>query len=204
MSWGGSEFSTEAGNDAHFTHQGIVYFAASGDTGGATIYPGVSPNVVSAGGTRINRDAAGRFVSETGWSGSGGGPSKYEPRPGYQDVIQTIVNNARGVPDYSFDGDPNSGVSVYDSTSCQGISGWLVFGGTSVSSPALAGIVNSAGSNTSSAAELSLLYMGVTNNGSTISANFRDILSGTAGSFSAKAGWDFVTGIGSTITLIGK
>jgi subtilase family serine protease len=205
MSWGGSEFSSEAGNDAHFTHAGIVYFAASGDTGGATIYPGVSPNVVSAGGTRINRDASGNFVSETGWSGSGGGPSKYESRPGYQDIIQTIVNNARGVPDYSFDADPNSGVSVYDSTSCRGSSGWLVFGGTSVASPSLSGIVNSAGSNTSSTAELSLLYMSVTNNGSMITgSNFRDILSGTAGSFSAKTGWDFVTGIGSTITLSGK
>src|SRR6266567_704218 len=42
MSWGGSEFSSEASNDGHFTHQGIVYFAASGDTGGKTIYPGVS------------------------------------------------------------------------------------------------------------------------------------------------------------------
>jgi subtilase family serine protease len=205
MSWGGSEFSSEAANDGHFTHPGIVYFAASGDTGGATIYPGVSPNVVSAGGTRINRDASGNFVSETGWSGSGGGRSKYEPRPSYQDIIQTIVNNARGVPDYSFDADPNSGVSVYDSTSCRGISGWLVFGGTSVASPALAGIINSAGSNTTSTAELSMLYQSVVNNGSTInSANFRDILIGTAGSFSAKAGWDFVTGIGSTNTLSGK
>src|SRR6266511_2421164 len=81
MSWGGSEFSSEASNDGHFTHQGIVYLAASGDTGGATIYPGVSPNVVSAGGTRINRNASGDFLSETGWSGSGGGPSKYEFRP---------------------------------------------------------------------------------------------------------------------------
>jgi len=205
MSWGGSEFSSEAGNDSHFTHPGIVYFAASGDTGGATIYPGVSPNVVSAGGTRINRDNAGNFLSETGWSGSGGGPSKYELRPSYQDIIQTIVGNARGVPDYSFDADPNTGVSVFDSTSCQGISGWLVFGGTSVSSPSLAGIVNSAGSNTSSTAELSLLYQSVGNNGSMInSSNFRDILSGTAGSFSAMTGWDFVTGIGSTITLSGK
>jgi kumamolisin len=80
-----------------------------------------------------------------------------------------------------------------------------VFGGTSVASPSLSGIVNSAGSNTSSTAELSTLYQSVSNNGLTInSANFRDILSGTAGSFSAKAGWDFVTGIGSTITLSGK
>ena len=205
MSWGGSEFSSEASNDGHFTHPGIVYFAASGDTGGATIYPGVSPNVVAAGGTRINRNGAGAFVSETGWSGSGGGPSKYESRPAYQDIIQTIVGGARGVPDYSFDADPNSGVSVYDSTSCKGVGGWMVFGGTSVASPALSGIVNSAGSNTSSAAELSLLYQGVGNNGLTInSTNFRDILSGTAGSFSGKTGWDFVTGIGSTLTLSGK
>jgi kumamolisin len=205
MSWGGSEFSSETDYDSHFTQPGIVYFAASGDTGGATIYPGVSPNVVSAGGTRINRDAQGHFLSETGWSGSGGGPSKYELRPGYQDIIQAIVGSARGVPDYSFDADPNTGVSVYDSTACKGISGWLVFGGTSVSSPSLAGIVNSAGSNTSSTAELGLLYQAVTNNGLTInSSTFRDILTGTAGSFTAKTGWDFVTGIGSTLTLSGK
>ncbi len=205
MSWGGSEFSSETGYDSHFTQPAIVYFAASGDTGGATIYPGVSPRVVAAGGTRINRNAQGTFLSETGWSGSGGGPSKYEPRPAYQDVIQTIVGNARGVPDYSFDADPQTGVSVYDSTACKGISGWLVFGGTSVSSPSLAGIVNSAGSNTSSTAELDMLYQGVTNNGLTINGTtFRDILTGTAGSFTAKTGWDFVTGIGSTLTLSGK
>jgi subtilase family serine protease len=205
MSWGGSEFSSETANDRHFTTPGIVYFAASGDTGGATIYPGVSPNVIAAGGTRINRDASGNFVSETGWSGSGGGPSKYESRPAYQDIIQTIVGGKRGVPDYSFDADPSTGVSVYDSTSCSGNSGWLVFGGTSVSSPSLSGIVNSAGSNTSTAAELLMLYQSVSNNGLTINSSyFRDPLSGTAGSFSAKTGWDFVTGIGSTITLSGK
>ena len=205
MSWGGSEFSSEATNDSHFTTSGIVYVASSGDTGGATIYPSVSPRVVAAGGTRINRDTKGLFVSETGWSGSGGGSSKYEPRPAYQDVIQSIVGNARGVPDYSFDADPQTGVSVYDSTSCKGSAGWMVFGGTSVSSPSLAGIINSAGSNTSSAAELTMLYQAVTNNGLTInSTTFRDILSGTAGSFTAKTGWDFVTGIGSTLTLSGK
>jgi kumamolisin len=205
MSWGGSEFSGEAANDGHLATPGIVYFASSGDTGGVTIYPGVSPNVVSAGGTRINRDGGGNFLSETGWSGSGGGPSSFEPRPSYQDGIQPIVGTHRGVPDYSFDADPNTGVSVYDSTRCQGASGWLVFGGTSVSSPSLAGIVNSAGSNTSSAAELSLLYGSVSNGGATINgANFRDILTGTAGSFTARAGWDFVTGIGSTNGITGK
>src|SRR5712691_10918856 len=78
MSWGGSEFSSETSYDSHFLAPGIVYFASSGDTGGVTIYPGVSPNVVSAGGTQINRDGAGNFLSETGWSGSGGGVSAFE------------------------------------------------------------------------------------------------------------------------------
>ncbi|MFY9583396.1 MAG: S53 family peptidase [Candidatus Acidiferrales bacterium] len=200
MSWGGSEFSTEASSDSHFTTPRVVYFAASGDTGGQRIYPGVSPNVVSAGGTTINRDSSGNFVSETGWSGSGGGPSKYESRPSYQDGIAAIVGTQRGAPDFSFDADPNSGVSVYDSTPCQGLSGWLVFGGTSVSSPSLAGIVNLAGHfQSNSASELSTIY---SNLGT--ASDFRDIVLGTAGSFNATTGWDFVTGVGSNQGLNGK
>ena len=199
MSWGGSEFSSETGYDSHFTTSNIVYFASSGDTGGVTIYPGVSPNVVSAGGTTIHRDSSGNFTGETGWSGSGGGPSKYEPRPGYQLGVSAIVGSQRGVPDFSFDADPNSGVSVYDSTSCQGMSGWLVFGGTSVASPSLAGIVNLAGSFASNSnTELTTIYGGLG------SGNFRDIVSGTAGSFSAAMGWDFVTGVGSNQGLSSK
>src|SRR5713101_2007114 len=200
MSWGGSEFSTEASSDSHFTAPRVVYFAASGDTGGQRIYPGVSPNVVSAGGTTINRDSSGNFVSETGWSGSGGGPSKYESRPSYQDGIAAIVGTQRGAPDFSFDADPNSGVSVYDSTPCQGLSGWLVFGGTSVSSPSLAGIVNLAGHfYSNSASELSTIYINLGT-----ATDFRDIVSGTAGSFNATTGWDFVTGVGSNQGLNGK
>ncbi len=204
MSWGGGEFSSEASSDSHMTHAGVVYFASSGDTGGATIYPGVSPNVVSAGGTRINRDAAGAFVSETGWSGSGGGPSTFEPRPAYQTVVANIVGTQRGAPDFSFDADPATGVSVFDSTPCQGLSGWLVFGGTSVSSPSLSGIVNLAASRlggifaANTAAELTNIYANLG------TANFRDIVSGTAGTFSAGPGWDFVTGVGSNQGLVGK
>ena len=200
MSWGGSEFSSEAKYDSHFTIPGIVYFAASGDTGGKTIYPGVSPNVVSAGGTTVRRDANGNFLSETGWSGSGGGKSLYENRPSYQNGIISVVGAKRGVPDFSFDADPNSGVSVYDSTSCQGVSEWLVFGGTSVASPALAGIVNLAGHfYASSNTELTTIYSNMST-----SSDFRDITSGTAGSFNATTGWDFVTGVGSNQGTNGK
>ncbi len=200
MSWGGSEFWSEAYYDNRFVKSGVVFFAASGDTGGVTMYPAVSPNVIAAGGTRINRDYTGKFLSETAWSGTGGGASAYEPRPGYQGIISNITGSRRGVPDLSFDADPASGVSVYDSTACQGYSGWMVFGGTSVAAPSLAGIVNSAGHFfPSTAAELSTIYQNLGNG-----TVFRDITSGTAGSNAAGPGWDYVTGVGSNQGLNGK
>jgi kumamolisin len=200
MSWGGSEFNGESSFDSHFTKTGVVYFAASGDTGGVTIYPGTSPNVVSAGGTSVNRNSSGAFVSETGWSGSGGGASRYEAKPNYQSGIPGTSSTHRSVPDFSFDANPSTGVAVYDSTSCQGLSGWLVFGGTSVASPSLAGIVNLAGHHFgSTSAELSVIYTNYTNGN-----DFRDITSGRAGRNNCGPGYDLVTGVGSNKGLNGK
>lgn len=200
MSWGGSEFSLESSFDSHFQHDGVVYFAASGDTGGVNIYPSVSPFVVSAGGTTVNRDANGNFLSETGWSGSGGGPSQFESKPSYQSGIPGTSTTQRSAPDFSFDADPNSGVSVYDTTSCHGLSGWLVFGGTSVSTPSLAGIVNLSGSFfVDSIAELTTIYSNYTN-----AKDFRDITAGSAGPFKCSPGYDFVTGVGSDQGTQGK
>src|SRR5205085_1780918 len=160
------------------TTPGIVYFASAGDTGAVTIYPSASPNVVSAGGTKINRDGSGNFTSETAWSGSGGGPSKFEARPTYQSVVSNIVGNTRGTPDMSFDSDPNSGVSVFAPACSTPGSTWLVFGGTSVASPSLAGIVNLAGHFfSSSSLELSTVYADLGNG-----SDYRDITSGTASS----------------------
>src|SRR5262249_43067349 len=157
-----------------------------GDTGGQTIYPGTSPFVVSAGGTSLQVDAAGNRLGETGWNGSGGGQSVYESRPSYQNGVSAIVGSARRGPGRAFDADPAPGVSVYDSTSCQGLSGWLVFGGTSVASPSLAGIVSSAGHALSSTDELTQVYGSVSNGGGTINpVNFFDITGGTAGAFTA-------------------
>jgi len=210
MSWGASEFSFETLFDIFLAPasvggvapNGVVFFAASGDTGGHTIWPGVSPYVVSAGGTTINR-LSGNFQSETGWSGSGGGRSTYESRPHYQDILVKLVGSHRGSPDFSFDSDPHSGVSVYDSTPCNGLSGWLVFGGTSVSAQALAGIVNLAGHfHTDTDTELSTIYANYSS--SNYHNDFRDIVSGTAGSFHCTVGWDFVTGVGSDQGTAGK
>jgi len=202
-SWGGSEFLGERSFDGAFrTRSGIVYFASSGDTGGKTTYPAVSPYVIAAGGTSLHSISP---VDETAWSDSGGGRSKYEPRPSYQNGIQGLTGTARGVPDFSAVADPATGVSVYDSTPCGGMSGWMVFGGTSVSSPVLAGIVNLADHvipSTTTFSELTRIYTAAAIAGT--SPDFRDIESGTAGTFNALTGWDFTTGVGSNIGLSGK
>ena len=208
MSWGGSEFSGETADDSSFTGAGVTYFASSGDTGGVVIWPSASPNVVSAGGTSVNRDPSnGNFTNETTWSGTGGGPSQYEGTPSYQDGI-SLVGTARGTPDFSFDANPATGVSVYDSTSYQGLSGWLAFGGTSVASPSLAGIVNLADKFNFGQGEQTLIYntyFGANASSCTYGDAFNDITSGPqSGSYSAGPGWDFTTGVGSNIGLCGK
>jgi len=200
MSWSGGETGGEINLDSHFTAPGVVYFASSGDTGGVVGWPSTSPNVVSAGGTQVNR-SNGNFTNETGWSGSGGGPSTVEPRPSYQDAIQNIVGTHRGTPDFSYDASPISGASVYNtSTASCGANQWFVVGGTSLSSPALAGVVNSAHKfKANTKAENTLIYKNLGN-----AAVFTDITSGHAGQYSAGPGWDFVTGVGTDIGKKGK
>jgi subtilase family serine protease len=217
MSWGGSEFSTEKTYDSYFNQSTVVYMAAAGDTGGEVSYPSASPDVISAGGTTLEfsstTQSAPTFTSEIGWSDGGGGPSKYESVPSYQSSISgisSLVGSKRGTPDVSFDADPNSGVSVYESTAYEGESGWWVVGGTSVSTPSLAGIFNAAAHSYGSS-EHSTIYSHYASTptsdygtSSYMSSDFRDITSGKAGKYSAGLGWDFVTGVGSPLTYTGK
>jgi subtilase family serine protease len=198
-SWGGSEFSSETAYDSHFVKAGVVFLASAGDYPG-TSWPGTSPNVVSAGGTTVRRSAStANLVTEAPWDSAGGGISPVEARPSYQNGISSIVGKYRGVPDLSFDSNPVTGVWVYDTN----LYGWNIVGGTSVASPALAGIINSAGSfYASSNAELTAIYgkLGV-------AADFNDITTGYCGpyaGYSAANGWDFCTGVGSTMGLAGK
>jgi len=194
MSWGFAEFAGELTNDGHFQHDGIVYVAASGDAA-QNSYPSVSSFVVSAGGTSVNRDSGGNFVSETAWSNSGGGVSQYELKPTYQNGIAGTDAMFRTTPDFAFDADPSTGVAAY-STCCKpvgscGLNGWAVVGGTSVSAPALAGIINLAGNfYLNSSMELSTIYGNIGN-----SSDFRDI---------PPVGYDIKTGVGSNQGLSGK
>jgi kumamolisin len=201
-SWGGGEFPEEVLYDAYFHTPGVVYFASTGD-GPGVIWPSTSPNVVAAGGTSISRNPfTGSFIAETAWVDTGGGVSEFEPRPGYQDDIASIVGPARGVPDLSFDANPTTGVWVYDSTPFEGFTGWWIVGGTSVSSPSLAGIVNSAGKfRHSSYRELVTIYDHLGSHA------FNDTTLGYCGPYAGywtSEGWDPCTGVGSVNGKSGK
>jgi subtilase family serine protease len=138
-SWGGSEFSGESSYDSHFVGSGVSFFVSAGDAGLPAEYPSASPNVISVGGTTLNFNAGGSFVSETGWSSGGGGCSRYEfanaAQSGFAGSGQAGCGGARATPDVALDADPSSGVSVYDSTPYSGQSGWFTVGGTSAASP---------------------------------------------------------------------
>jgi subtilase family serine protease len=210
MSWGGSESSTETSFDGDLTHAGTLYTASAGDSGHGAEYPAASPNVIAVGGTTLNgcSGTSCTFTSETTWSSSGGGISADELIPGYQSsysgpvvsatTIGALTAGHRGIPDVSFDANPNTGVSVYDSTRYSGQSGWFTLGGTSVGAPNWAGIL-AAGA----AAGKTALQGAAAIYASGYSANLRDITSGSNGSCgsdcTAGAGYDLVTGLGSPV-----
>ena len=94
--------------------------------------------MVSVGGTSLNVTLTGALISETAWSDSGGGESAYEPQPVYQANYGLTYAN-RTTPDVSYDANPSTGVSVYDSTPYEGYRDWFTVGGTSVGAPSVGG-----------------------------------------------------------------
>jgi subtilase family serine protease len=235
-SWQGGEFSGQIADDEFFadwhyvgvtgykTH--IQAFASSGDSGyeGATTgYPSGNPWVISAGGTSVLRSSTNDyFSSESCWSGSGGGESTYEtyktaftggntgPWANFQYPIYGQSN--RRTPDLSSDADPASGVYVYSGYN----GGWFIVGGTSVSSPSLASIVNRAGnvlgtvfltpstggSDWFNTEENNLLYSQLAT-AKAYKTNFYDVTTGSSGT-SAYVSYDLCTGVGSPRGLLGK
>jgi len=186
-SWGASEFSGETAYDSNFLQPGVSYFVAAGDSGLPAQWPSASPNVISVGGTTLSF-SGGSFISETGWSGGGGGCSAYETATSAQLAFsgfsQVNCGTKRATPDVSLDANPASGVSVYDSTRYSGQSGWWVVGGTSISSPMWAARSADAGVWVNAA----YVY------GSAIS--FRDITTGNNGA-ACLVGFDLCSGRGS-------
>jgi subtilase family serine protease len=138
-SYGASEFSSETFYESHYNHPGVAITASTGDYGYGVQFPASSRYVTAVGGTSLVKDASARGWSETAWNGAGSGCSKYVAKPSWQTDAGCAM---RTVADVSAIADPYTGVSVYDT---YGSSGWLVFGGTSVAAPVVAGIYALAG-----------------------------------------------------------
>ncbi|HTB79391.1 MAG TPA: chitobiase/beta-hexosaminidase C-terminal domain-containing protein [Opitutaceae bacterium] len=190
MSWGGSEFSTEASSDFHFNVPGVAFFASAGDDGAGAESPASSPFVVGVGGTTLHLDSSSNISSETVWSGSGGGLSAYEPIPSYQ--AGWLSGSKRGIPDVAYDADPNTGVPIYQTGA-----GWAQFGGTSMSAPqwaALFALANSLRAQSIGSAPGALYSLANAN----YSGYFRDITSGSNG-HAAGPRYDLATGLGTPL-----
>jgi subtilase family serine protease len=145
MSWGFNEFSKERTYNSIFTtpagHRGITFFGASGDSGpqGGVEWPSASPTVVAVGGTSLDLNFSGAYQFETAWDESSGGYSHFEGEPSYERAVQGTLK--RSTPDVAFDGDPGTGVQVYQTSLFTGRGSWEVVGGTSLGTPAWAGII---------------------------------------------------------------
>jgi subtilase family serine protease len=200
------------------TQQGITFFSASGDNGATdyadlqlkhlssvatTSFAADDPWVTSVGGTTLVRN--GSTLNEIAWNrgsnASGGGFSKFFKTPSYQQTlpatVQNQLDNRRGVPDVSADGDPSTALAIY-------MGGWRQVGGTSASAPLWAGIMAIA--NQMAGHPLGFinpaLYKVATSN--TYGQDFHDITSGdntnhraNVQGYPAVPGWDPVTGLGS-------
>jgi hypothetical protein len=183
MSWGGDEFLGETKDINHFNKPGVTFFASSGDDGSNVMWPAVLANVVSVGGTTLNLKADGTVISETAWGNSSGGLSAYVESPKYQTSFG-LNYSKRAVPDVSFNGNPSTGVSVFNGS-------WWKIGGTSAGAPQWAAI--------------NALGRSVTNENlydrakSSYSSYYRDITLGLNYVNSAAEGYDLVTGLGSPL-----
>jgi subtilase family serine protease len=204
MSWGYSEGRQELSYDAHMVtpagHTPITFTAATLDNGSrfGLYWPAVSPDVLAVGGTSLKLNADNSYGSESGWSSSTGGISRYEPQPGWQGLLTTSA--WRTNPDVSYHADySTTGFAVYDTVPSAGQTGWFNAGGDSEGAPQWGALVAIADQVRGSALDgpsqtLPALYNLAKQN---YGQYFHDIVTGSNGRYAAGPGYDLVTGIGS-------
>jgi kumamolisin len=213
-SWGWTPADTTT-DDPYFERmaaQGQSFFVASGDystwtaSGNAEAWPADDAHIVSVGGTDlITNGAAGPWASETAWSDSGGGVSpdkiaipSWQQLPGVINASNNGSTTYRNGPDVS----ANANFSFYvcaDQTACTANE----YGGTSFAAPMWAAYMALVNQQAALKGNATLgfinpsIYAIAAGSGSSYSADFHDITSGTSGSYSAVPGYDLVTGWGS-------
>ncbi|MBO0768332.1 MAG: hypothetical protein J2O48_06575 [Solirubrobacterales bacterium] len=206
-SWGENEkASDETTGDPTFAATQVPVVAGSGDSGYGGFWPAANPHVTAAGGTSLKQASNSRGWTETAWSGSGAGCT-LEPKPSWQTDGGC---DKRSNADVSADGDPNTGLGIYDTqNSCgggalcdlllnlglaQGADGWVQVGGTSLATPILASVYALAGDNGSGSDGAKKAYANTD--------QLNDVTSGSDGTCStsylcnAGPGYDGPTGLG--------
>jgi len=133
-SWGGGAGYASGGA---FGTKGITYLASAGDDGYGMQDPADYATVVSVGGTLLSVGSGSKFT-ETVWPDSGGGCSVV-PKPSWQKDRGCTFRTGNDVSAVAMN------VAVYDT---YGNGGWGTVGGTSVSSPLVAGMYALAGNST--------------------------------------------------------
>jgi subtilase family protein len=142
-SYGGDESGADSDIAASYNHPGIPVLASSGDFGFTTAQtPAALPGVIAIGGTSLTRDTSARGWTEQVWGGAGSGCSAWHDKPSWQHDPNCQM---RTTADISAVADPQTGVAVYDTFGIPADQAWLILGGTSVSSPFLAGVIASTG-----------------------------------------------------------
>ena len=143
-SYGGDETGSQP-FAAAYSHPGIAITASTGDKGYAEgpQFPATTPTVTAVGGTSLSVAGNARGFSEIAWADGGSGCSTVYAKPAWQAFIPTCANRMEA--DVSALADPNTGVSVYGPVKLSK-EGWMIFGGTSVSAPLVAGLYGANGS----------------------------------------------------------
>ena len=176
--------------------KGIAVLASTGDGGYGPEFPASATNVIGVGGTTLSVDATGARSTETAWSGAGSGCSVYNAAPAWQSIPGNPCAGKKAIADLSADADPNSGLAVF--TTYSNVTGYWVFGGTSLSSPLVASLYAiQGGYNASNLAGQYAWAAGTP---------YYDVTSGSNGTCTksvlctAGVGWDGPTGRGSIAT----
>ena len=190
---------------AAFSHKGVAITSSTGDSGfnGGIhqSWPSDLPGVVAVGGTTLTGPG-----QETAWSLAGSGCETAFPKAnGQPKSVTAACNGHRAAADISADADPQTGVAVYDTyaPTGDGPNNWLVIGGTSASSPYIAGLYARAG-HLAAVSGPNTLYAAAP-------AAFNDVTAGNNENFfhctdypvsaasvcNAGPGWDGPTGLGS-------
>jgi len=214
ISWGGPESTWTAQSLSAFDQAfqdagvlGVTVCCASGDDGSSdgvtdgeahVDFPASSPHVLGCGGTRL-QSSKNKITSEVVWNdgagngATGGGVSETFPLPAFQATANVPVSvnpshfKGRGVPDVSGDADPETGYQIYvDGRSA-------VFGGTSAVAPLWAALIALMNQQRGTPAGFlnAALYTAAAEKA------LHDITSGNNGAYTAHAGWDACTGLGS-------